>query len=152
MFAKFFAGLSASVFNAIAAAILKNEAAKEWLASSIGDRVNVKALAPHIDYDALYDELDTSDLSASIGKHISASDVAAALDAEDIAQHVEIDYYDLASHYEASEIASHLDLSDIAREVEVDADDVTVDYEALAKALLAQFARAKAVEVRSSSK
>jgi hypothetical protein len=151
MFAKFFDLVVAPVFNVLAAAILKSDAAKEFLAQAVADRVNVKALAQHLDYGALQDQLDTNDLYTYVAKHcgVSASDIAKHLDVEDISQHVEVDYYDLAGRMEASEVASHLDLIDVARELEIDVDDVTVDYEALAKALIRELAKPK-VEVKSS--
>lgn len=152
MFAKFIARIATPVINAIAAAILKSDAAKDFLAEAVASRINAKKVAQHLDYGALYDELDTNDLYTHVAKHcdVSASDIAEHLDSEDIAQHVEIDYYEVASHMEASEVAGHFDLTDVARELEIDVDDVTVDYEALAKALLRQLGAASKVEVKSS--
>jgi hypothetical protein len=152
MFTKLFVRIVTPIVNAIAAAILKSDTAKEWMAQAIADRVNVKKLAEHLDYGAIFDNIDTDDLYTHVAKHtsVSASDIAEHLDSEDIAQHVEIDYYEVASHMEASEVAGHFDLSDVARELEIDVDDVTVDYEALAKALLRQLGAASKVEVKSS--
>jgi hypothetical protein len=151
MFAKFFDLVVAPVFNVLAAAILKSDAAKEFLAQAVADRVNAKKIAQHLDYGALQDQLDTNDLYTYVAKHcgVSASDIAAHLDLEAIAAEVEIDYYEVTGRIESSEVAAHLDLTDIAREIEIDVDDVTVDYEALAKALIRELAKPK-VEVKSS--
>jgi hypothetical protein len=157
MFTKFFARLFAPIANALAAAILKSDTGKEWLGQAIADRVSVKAVAQHLDYGALYDQIDTSDMYEEIGKRcgVTASDIAEHLDTDEIARNVELDYYDLYQHIELSELAGNIDLSDLAREIEIDADDVTVDYESLdyeslAKALIKELAKPKA-EVRSSA-
>lgn len=115
------------------------------------DVVSVLAKKLHMGHlaEAVCDTLDHNDFARKVAESFSASDFAQHLDLEDIAQHVEVDYYDLAGRMEASEVASHLDLTDIAREIEIDVDEVTVDYEALAKALLSQIAKSKPVEVRS---
>lgn len=151
MIAKFFSRLIVSFFNALAVAILKSDAAKEFLAQAVADRVNVTAVAQNLDYGALHDELDTSDMYEEIGKRcgITASDIASHLDSEEIAQHVEIDYRDIASELELSEVASNLDMSDLAEHCTIDIDEVTVDYEALAAGLIRQLAKPK-VEVKSS--
>jgi hypothetical protein len=132
MFTKFFARLFAPIVNALAAAILKSDAGKEWLGQAVADRVSVKAVATHLDYGALYDEIDTGEMYEEIAKYCNVS-------ASDIADHIDI-----------SDIASSIDMSDLARECEIDADDVTVDYESLAKALIKELAKPKA-EVRSSA-
>jgi hypothetical protein len=151
MFAKFFSRVLAPLFNALAAAILKSDAGKEWLAQSISERVSLKALVQHLDYGALFDEIDTSDMYEEMAKHcnVSASDVADHLDTSDIAQHVELDYSDLAGELDLSEVAGNLDMDDLAGHCNIDTDDVTVDYEALAKALIKELAKPK-VEVKSS--
>jgi hypothetical protein len=155
MFTKFFARLFAPIAKALAAAILNSDAGKEWLGHAIAARVSVKALAQHLDYGALYDEINTDDMCEEIGRlsGISASDIADCILCKDIsaiARHVEIDYSDLAREFDTSELAGNIDLSDLAREIEIDTDDVTVDYESLAKALLKELAKPKA-EVRSSA-
>lgn len=151
MFAKFFDRFAAPIVNALAVAILKSEAGKEWLAQSIADRVNVKAVAQHLDYGALHDEIDTSDMYEEIAKHcgVTASDIAEHLDTSEIAGHVEIDYLDIARELDLSEVASNIDMSDLADHCTIDIDDVSVDYAELAAGLIRELAKPK-VEVKAS--
>jgi hypothetical protein len=136
MFAKFFDLVVAPVFNVLAAAILKSDAAKEFLAQSIADRVNAKKIAQHLDYGALHDEIDTNDMYTYVAQHcnVSASDIADHIDIDDITdtikEGIEVSASDVAEHICLSDLAGELDYSQITNHLEIDYSEIASNLEA----------------------
>lgn len=93
-----------------------------------------------------YIELDYDKVCAALD--LDYSEIGANIDLGDLSR--EIDTSDMKFDY--SEIASNVSLSDLAEEFHAVEIAEAINYEELAKALLSQFAKAKAVEVRPAGK
>ena len=117
-------------------------------ATDVAEEIDVNDVVNGLDQEEIADkvagyiELDYDKVVAAID--IDYSEIASGLDLSDLAN--QIDTSDLEIDY--SEIASHVSMSDLAEEINVADVAAEIDYEELAKALLAQFVKAKTVEVR----
>ena len=117
-------------------------------ASDVAEHIETKDVADSLDCDDIADkvagyiDLDYDKVCAAID--LDYSEIASNLDLSDLAREIdtssmEFDYSEIVSNLCMSTLSNEFDVSDIAAEI---------DYEKLAKALLSQFAKAKAVEVR----
>ena len=115
-------------------------------ASTVAGEIELSDLARELDYDIIAEKISVS--ASKIAEHIDHSDIAGELDLSDIAS--EISVSDLASEIDLSSLADNID-TDAIVEALVNSEEC-LDYTKLAKALLKQFAKATAVEVRPATK
>ncbi len=120
-------------------------------ATDVAGEIDTNDLINGLDQDELADkmagyiELDYDKVVAAID--IDYSEIASSLDLSDVAREIDTSNMD----FDYSEIVSNLCMSTLADEFSVSDIASQIDYEQLAKALLSQFAKAKAVECRPSA-
>lgn len=119
-------------------------------ASDVADNIEISDVVDALDIEDLADkaagniELDYDKVCSSLD--LDYSEIASSIDLSDVAR--ELDTSNMEFDY--SEIASNLSLSELADEFALDDIGEHINYDKLAKALLAQFAKAQAVAVRPS--
>jgi predicted AAA+ superfamily ATPase len=118
------------------------------IAKRTAQMISASDVADHVDTDAIRDSvieaIDTDDIAEKAAENIDLASLASNIEGISLAEH--IDLSDLAGSLDHGELVKNIDLDDIDRAVNdvlCNGDDM-IDYATLAKALISQFAKAKA--------